>query len=198
MSTRAQNRPAASPSPQLHWSERTDLTLDDIEALVQANAFTEYDRLELIDGKLVPMAAKGRRHEVVREELADWLTRNAPTDVFVTSEPQLNLADKLFRLPDILLRPRSIKTPFVRGPDTLLVIEVADTSLPSDIKTKSAIYAAHGVREYWVINAATLMTTVHLAPSASGYGRINEVASNQKLVPALVPALLVQLDQLDI
>jgi Uma2 family endonuclease len=198
MSTRAQNRPAASPSPQLHWSERTDLTLDDIEALVQANAFTEYDRLELIDGKLVPMAAKGRRHEVVREELADWLTRNAPTDVFVTSEPQLNLADKLFRLPDILLRPRSIKTPFVRGPDTLLVIEVADTSLPSDIKTKSAIYAAHGVREYWVINAATLMTTVHLAPSASGYGSINEVASNQKLVPALVPALLVQLDQLDI
>jgi Uma2 family endonuclease len=198
MSTRAQNRPAASPSPQLHWSERTDLTLDDIEALVQANAFTEYDRLELIDGKLVPMAAKGRRREVVREELADWLTRNAPTDVFVTSEPQLNLADKLFRLPDILLRPRSIKTPFVRGPDTLLVIEVADTSLPSDIKTKSAIYAAHGVREYWVINAATLMTTVHLAPSASGYGSINEVASNQKLVPALVPALLVQLDQLDI
>jgi Uma2 family endonuclease len=198
MSTRAQNRPAAPPSPQPHWSERSDLTLDDIEELVQANAFTEFDRLELIDGKLVPMAAKGRQHEVVREELADWLAQNAPKEVFVSSEPQLNLADKLFRLPDILLRPRNIKTPYLRGPDTLLVIEVADTSLPTDTTTMAAIYAAHGVREYWVINAWTLVTTVHLAPSATGYGRVTDATPNLQLVPSLVPALAVQLDQLDI
>ena len=198
MSTRAQNRPANTPQPPLHWSERTDLTVDDIEALVQANAFTEYDRLELIDGTLVPMAAKGRRHEVVREELADWLAKNAPNDVFAASEPQLNLAEKLFRLPDLLLRPRHIKTPYLRGPDTLLVIEVADTSLPNDMTTKAAIYAAHGVREYWVINALTLVTTVHLDPSSAGYGRVSEVAANVRMVPSLVPTLSIQLDQLDI
>jgi Uma2 family endonuclease len=197
MSTRAQSRPAA-PSPQPHWSERTDLTLDDIEELVQANAFTEYDRLELIDGKLVPMSPKGRRHEVIREVLEDYFHSLKPADVFVTAEPQLNLATKIYLQPDLLARPRSIRTPDLRGPDTLLVIEVADTSLPFDIKTKSAIYAAHGVREYWVINAATLVTTVHLAPSANGYGSINEVAPDQKLVPLLVPALSVRLDQLDI
>jgi Uma2 family endonuclease len=198
MPIRAQNRPADSTPPLLHWSERTDLTLDDIEDLVQANAFDEYERLELIDGKLVPMAAKGRRHGVVREELADWLARNTPNDVFTSSEPQLNLAERLFRLPDILLRPRTIKTPYLRGPDTLLVIEVADTSLPNDITTKAGLYAAHGVREYWVINAWTLVTTVHLDPTTAGYGRVADVAPNERLVPSLVPALAVQLDQLDI
>jgi Uma2 family endonuclease len=198
MPTRAHNRPAAIPAPQLHWSERTDLTLDDIEDLVQSNAFTEYDRLELIYGRLVPMSPKGRRHEVIREVLEDCLHALKPADVFVTAEPQLNLATKLYRQPDLLVRPRSIRTPDLRGPETLLVIEVADTSLPFDIKTKSAIYAAHGVREYWVINAATLVTTVHLAPSANGYDSVVDVASNQKLVPSFVPALSVQLDQLDI
>ncbi len=174
------------------------MTLDDIEALVHANAFTEYDRLELIDGKLVPMSPKGRRHEVVREVLEDYFHSRKPPDVFVTAEPQLNLAANLYVQPDILVRPRPIKTPDLRGPDTLLVIEVADTCLPNDIKTKAAIYAAHGVREYWVINAATLVTTVHLAPSATGYGIVAEVAPNLTLVPSLVPALSVQLDQLDI
>jgi Uma2 family endonuclease len=165
---------------------------------VQANAFTEYDRLELIDGELVPMSPKGRRHEVIREALAYKFTREAPDDVFVTAEPQLNLTVRLYLQPDILLRPMAILTPDARGPDTLLVIEVADTSLPIDISTKSLIYATHGVREYWVINAATLVTTVHLAPSASGYGSVSELAANVRLIPSLVPALAVQLDELDI
>jgi hypothetical protein len=39
---------------------------------------------------------------------------------------------------------------------------------------------------------------VHLAPSANGYDSVVDVASNQKLVPSFVPALSVQLDQLDI
>jgi Uma2 family endonuclease len=165
MSTRAQNRPALPVSPQLHWRERTDLTIDDIEELVQANTFTGYDRLERIDGRLVP---------------------------------QLNLAAKLYLQPDILLRPRAIRTPDLRGQDTLLVIEVADTKLPPDINTKAAIYAAYGVREYWVINAATVVTTVHLAPSANGYGCVNEIQPDQLIVPSLVAALAVQLDQLDV
>jgi Putative restriction endonuclease len=165
MSTRAQNRSALPVSPRLHWRERTDLTIDDIEELVQANTFTGYDRLERIDGRLVP---------------------------------QLNRAAKRYLQPDILLRPRAIRTPCLRGQDTLLVIEVANTSLPSDINTKAAIYAAYGVREYWVINAANLVTTLHLAPSANGYGRVDEIQPDQLLVPSLAQALAVQLDQLDV
>jgi Uma2 family endonuclease len=198
MSTRAQNRPTAPPSPELHWSERTDLTLDDIEALVQANAFTEFDRLELIHGKLVSMAAKGRRHEVVREVLEDYFHALKPADVFVTAEPQLNLASKIYLQPDLLIRPRPIRTPDLRGPDTLLVIEVAGSCLPIDITSKAVLYAAHGVREYWVINAWTLVTTVHLEPAPAGYGRVTDAAPNLQLIPSLVPALAVQLDQLDI
>jgi Uma2 family endonuclease len=201
MITRAQSRSESDPAVAthlLHWRELTDLTIADIENLVRANAFSEYDGLELMNGSLVPMSPKGRRHEAVREELAFKFTREVPAEVFVTAEPQLNLAAKLYLQPDILLRPMTIKTPDLRGPMALLVIEVADTCLPFNIQTKSAIYAAHGVRDYWVIIAATLMTTVHLLPSADGYGSVRDIPPNQLLVPSLVSALSVQLDQLDV
>jgi Uma2 family endonuclease len=199
MATRTQPRPAVPAA--LHWLERRDLTLDDIAALVQVNAFADYDqlkRLELIDGVLIDMAAKGRRHEVVREELSNHWTREAPFELFVTVEPQFNLSAGCAPQPDLLVRPRGIKTPDLKGPEVLLVVEVADTSLPFDLKTKSVIYAAHGVREYWVINANSLVTTVHLGATPTGYGSVVEVSATQLLVPSLASALALQLDQLDI
>jgi Uma2 family endonuclease len=195
MPTRAPSRPA---SPTLTWRDRTGLTLADIEDLVQANAFTEFDRLELIDGRLVEMSPKGLRHEIVRGELTYLLTRMATPDVFVIAEPQLNLADKEYLNPDILLHPKSIKTPYVRGPTALLVIEIADTSLSFDLRTKALTYATYGVPEYWVINAWTLDTKVHYRPTASGYADVTDVPPTAPLVPLLAPGLAVTLGLLDL
>lgn len=40
------------------------------------------------------------------------------------------------------------------GTDTLLAIEVADSSLKNDRTVKSALYAEAGVLEYWVVDVA--------------------------------------------
>jgi Uma2 family endonuclease len=174
------------------------LTLADIEDLVQEGAFTDDDRVELFDGRLVAMSPKGRRHEIVRGELAYQLTRMAPVATFVISEPQLNLSDKRFKNPDLLVHSKSLKTPDVRGPTTQLVIEISDSSLDFDLRTKAPIYAAHGVREYWVIHAWTLETIVHRDPSATGFGSTVSVQPDAKLSALLLPWFTVQLDQLDI
>jgi Uma2 family endonuclease len=200
MASRTQARPAASqPDPSSatpHWRDRTGLTLADIDDLATAGAFTEFDRLELINGRLVEMAPKNVRHENVRNQLTYLLTiASATTPVFVSAEPQLNLADDLYRNPDILLHPKSIITSSVRGPTSILVIEIADTSLKSDLTIKAQTYATHGVPEYWVIGAWSLITTVHRDPSPEGYRSIAEVAANRPLVPLLAPTLSVQLDQ---
>jgi Uma2 family endonuclease len=200
MATRTQTRPPALPLDRLlgtpHWRDRTGLTLADIDYLARTGAFTEFDRLELINGRLVEMSPKGVRHENVRNQLTYFLTGlSLPTPVFVSAEPQFNLADDLYRNPDILLHPKSIITSSVRGPTSMLVIEIADTSLKSDLDAKARIYAAHGVPEYWVINAWPLVTSVHRNPTLEGYGSVTEVQENSPLVPLLAPALTVQLDQ---
>ena len=60
------------------------------------------------------------------------------------------------------------------------------------------MYATHGVREYWVINAVTLMTTVHRQPTGNAYAVSGELPRDVQLVPLLAPALAVSLSALDL
>jgi Uma2 family endonuclease len=150
---------AAEGLPRWSWS------VSEIERLAVGGYFRDDDRFELVGGEIVPMSPKGRRHEIVRGVLALRFSRAAPEDVFVVSEPQFNLAEDTYTVPDILVHSAAIKTPDVRGGDVLLVVEIADTSLAYDLRIKAQLYASHGVREYWVINAATLMTCPRVRPT---------------------------------
>lgn len=144
------------------------------------------------------MSPKGPRHELVREELTFRFTKSAPLGIFVAAEPQLNLSADTYTVPDILVRPAAIKTPDLRGNGALLLVEIADSSLGYDIETKAPIYASNGIPEYWVINALTLMTTVHLRPHGRAYGATEKFSSTQRLVAALAPQLAVSLSELDL
>jgi Uma2 family endonuclease len=181
---------AADGLPRWRW------TVDEIERMAAEGYFQENDRFELLGGEIVPMSPKGRRHEIIRIKLSFRFSKLAPSDVIVASEPQFNLSAETFTNSDILVHPEAIDTPDVKGSDALLLVEVADTSLRYDLKTKLPLYAAHGVREYWVINAATGMKDVHRQPSGNGYDFVEEIRSDARLIPSLVPVLGVSLDAL--
>ena len=172
---------AADGLPRWRW------TVAEVEQLAAAGVFRDDDQFELFGGEIVPMSPKGRRHEIIRVRLGHRFARLAPEDILIAPEPQFNLTDDTYLVPDLLVHPSRIDTPDVRGADALLVVEVAETSLAYDLKTKMPVYAAHGVPEYWVINAATLMTTVHREPSGGAYSYVREIASNMPLVSASRP-----------
>jgi Uma2 family endonuclease len=183
---------AADGLPRWSW------TVAEIERMAAGGYFRDDDRFELVGGEIVPMSPKGRRHEIVRGALAFRFSRAAPEDVFVVSEPQFNVAEDTYAVPDILVHSAAIKTPDVRGGDVLLVVEIADTSLAYDLQMKARLYVSHGVREYWVINAATLVTTVHTLLAGAAYATITEIAPGGLISPALAPALSVSLAALDL
>jgi Uma2 family endonuclease len=126
------------------------------------------------------------------------MARRASDDLMVVAEAQLNLTDDSYLLPDILVHSKAIKVPDVRGPTALLVVEIADTSLDYDLLTKAPRYAGHGVREYWVIDAQTLVTTIHRQPSGSEYARVDRLEADDRLTPEAVPQLAVTLRDLDL
>jgi Uma2 family endonuclease len=183
---------AAEGLPRWRW------TVAEVERLEAAGFFGGYDEFELLGGEIVPMSPKGRRHDLVREELSFRFTKLAPPGVFVAPEPQLNLSADTYTAPDILVRPAAIKTPDLRGRDALLLVEIADSSLGYDLDTKAPLYASHGIPEYWVINALTLMTTVHLRPVGNVYTSAGKFSPAVRLVPSLVPQLAVSLSELDL
>ena len=183
---------AAEGLPRWRW------TVAEIERLATAGHFDAHERFELLGGEIVPMSPKGRRHEIIRGALALRLARGTLDHIFVVSEPQFNLAADTYVVPDILVHPAAVKTPDVRGGDALLVVEVADTSLRYDLGTKATLYAEHGVREYWVIDARTLATKVHGRPAGRVYEVVTEVPAETALTPASVPEFAIALRTLDL
>ena len=185
-----QRTQAAEGLPRWRW------TVAEIERVAAAGLFTEYDRFELIGGEMVPMSPKGLRHERLRNLLTYRWTRMAPDHVMVVSEAQFNLNEDTFVNPDILIHPMAIHTDKLRGPEALLVVEIAESSLSYDRKTKMPLYAAQGVPEYWIINAVTLETTIHQQPVGRIYLVEEEFPGEQTLVPSLISELAISLKTL--
>jgi Uma2 family endonuclease len=184
---------AAEGVPRMRW------TLAEFERLIEVGILTEDDRIELIQGELVPMASKGNRHEVVRDEIMDWMIRRLPPTIRLSSEIGWRPPDAdTYVEPDILICPRSFKGVTVPPAEVLLAIEVAHSSLRFDSTTKARLYAALGVREYWVIDAQTLTTRVHRDPSVNGYAGVVDVPPTETLIPLLAAPLAVRLADLDL
>jgi Uma2 family endonuclease len=182
---------AAEGLPRWRW------TVAELERIAEAGFFTEYDEFELL-GEMVPMSPEGRRHVRIRSRITLHLSglATAAEGIMVVSEPQFNLSIDSYVKPDILMHPIAIEPYVLRPADALLVVEIADTSLRYDMKTKMSLYAGHGVPEYWVVHAATLMTTVHRQPAGSVLTSVEEVSPGQPLVPMLVPELALSLGAL--
>lgn len=176
--------------PRRRW------TLAEVERMVATGIVRDDERIELIDGEIVAMSPKGRRHEIIRSALAHRWSREAPEDIMVCQETPLQLDDHVAPEPDIILHPMAILPPDVRGDTVLLVVEIADSSHTYDLETKAPIYAAFGVREYWVIDARTLVTTLHRRPSAGGYEERATIAGSDEVSPAAVPSLGMSLAEL--
>jgi Uma2 family endonuclease len=178
--------------------QRRRFTVAEIASMVASRILAEDERIELIGGEVVPMSPKGRRHELVRNELAFKLTRLCPHHLKVATETSLNLASDLAPEPDIIVFPAAQKAPDVDGAGVLLVIEIADSSLAYDLGTKPLVYAGAAVREYWVINTATLETTVHREPTDRGYGAVATADEMSQLVPQFATELALRLADLDV
>jgi len=130
-------------------------TIDEYHRLAELGFLTENDRVELIRGEIIQMAAKGTRHTTccsnLIEELALLLAGRAklrcqdPIVLPSNSEPEPDFTILRKRADNYL---SSHPTP----PDILLVIEIADSTLKYDQEIKVPLYAEAGISDYWIFN----------------------------------------------
>ncbi|OAS15820.1 Uma2 family endonuclease [Methylobacterium platani] len=70
-----------------------------------AGILRDDERVELLDGELVEMAAKGFAHDVVKNAVMRRLARSVPETVYLGIESTLQLGPRLLLEPDLLLAP---------------------------------------------------------------------------------------------
>lgn len=136
---------------------------------------------ELINGKIVRKRPQYDGHAWSVTQLAALLRDTFPEKNFwvrvqmtlhcLASVPEPDLA--------VIIGPAKATKTYMTGHRAALVVEVADSTLLVDTRTKTAIYTAAGVPEYWVLDVAHRQIIVHRGPAlVRGRWRYAEIIRN--------------------
>jgi hypothetical protein len=169
---------------------RHGFTGEDVLRMQEAGLLLEGGKFELIDGEIIDMPSEGALHLALKEELNRFLVRNLPDDLRVLPDGTLRLSDADWPEPDFYMHHKATPPGSVRGADTLLVIELSDSTLAHDLGLKADLYRSHGVREYWVVDVNAGVLHVH---RADGAWPAAAIPLTEAIEPRLVPGLRIRI-----
>ena len=178
---------------------RRAFTVEDVSRMIEAGVIRENEKFELIEGEIVMMAAKGLAHEGIKSALTIAVVRALPDHLTVGVEVTLRLTNTVMLEPDIAVFPKELFKKSSAGFAQLdfgeahLVIEIAASSLAYDKGLKARLYARHGVKEFWVVDANERTTFVHTDPSGDGWSSIVEYGPQDALTTSALPAFSIRL-----
>lgn len=174
------------------------LRVDDYERLANADAFGG-QKTELIEGDVVVMSPQFRPHGMVKLELYDELLiklRALKSPLRPVVEFSVALTDHTMVDPDIALtsEPRGPKA--VPLASVALIIEVSDTTLADDLRTKQYLYASVGIPEFWVADVNSRIIRQFWSPSDAAYAKERTLVFGKPVSAVTVPDLILDTTKL--
>jgi Uma2 family endonuclease len=135
--------------------------------MIDAGILTDDDRVELLEGWLVPKMPKNPPHCLSTELTREALARLLPAGFFVNGQEPLTTEDSEPE-PDVMIvkgQRRDYLHRHPHGEEIALLVEVSDTTLKRDRKLKKRLYARAGVPLYWIINLSKNQLEVYSEPT---------------------------------
>ncbi len=149
-------------------------TTAEYHRLTELGFFGEDDRVELIKGQLVNMAAKGTAHSVCETRLERELFKLLGERATLRGQQPIILPDDSEPEPDRAIvqnRPDDYLSSHPSPADILLLIEIADSSLSYDKQVKLPLYAEAGISDYWIFNLSQTCLECYSEPYQNAPGQ---------------------------
>ena len=170
MRARTVEHPAASSIPSARPGTglaHRRFTRAEYERMVEAGILDADERVELLDGEIVPMSPQGDRHVLVVYRVAKLLEAAFGRGFFILTQSSHPLDDLSKPEPDVaVIRGAPEDYSGGRARRAALVAEVAETTLARD-QLKASLYARAHVPEYWLADLGRDELIVHRAPRRS-------------------------------
>ena len=165
--------------------------------MAEAGILHEDDRVELIEGKIIQMAAVGSRHAACVKRLIKFLVREVGDSGVVGAQDPVVLPDSSEPEPDVaVLRPRDDF--YAAGhpvpEDVLLLIEVSDTSLEYDRDVKVPLYARAGISEVWIVDLVNEKIHAYSRPTDESYRDTRSLGRDDSVSLQALPDLVVSVE----
>lgn len=153
-------------------------------------AFTDDDRVELIEGEIIEMNPIGSRHAACVGRLTEILGRSINGNAIVWVQNPVQVNDYSEPLPDVALLKRRADFYAQANPqpaDVLLIVEVADSSVEYDHEIKIPLYAAVGIVEVWLVNITKEIIEVYRQPVNGIYQEVGLVRRGESIAVQSLP-----------
>ncbi|WP_066380736.1 MULTISPECIES: Uma2 family endonuclease [unclassified Anabaena] len=167
-------------------------TVEEYHRMAEAGIFGAEERVELLEGNIIWMIAKGTAHRSAVGRI-DRLLQNSLMDLaLICVQDPVKLNERSEPEPDIAvvkLDPLDYADHHPTPAEVYLIIEVADSSLKLDCETKAQAYSQAGIRDYWVLDVVKRQLHVFREPTIDGYQNQVILAEDGTITPLEFPDL---------
>lgn len=148
------------------------LSVQDYHQMAESGILQPDERIELLEGQIIQMAAKGTAHSAAVTRIERLLRNRLGERVLLRFQDPVRLNDYSEPEPDVaVVQPNTLfyEDHHPIPSEVFLLIEVSDTTLKFDREVKSPAYARSGIAEYWVLDVKARKLHVYRVPGADGY-----------------------------
>ncbi|HLP91175.1 MAG TPA: Uma2 family endonuclease [Nostocaceae cyanobacterium] len=174
-------------------------TVEDYHRMAEAGIFGEDERVELLEGKIIWMIAKGTAHRSAVARIDRLLQDSLKNIALISVQDPVKLNDKSEPEPDIAvlkLDPLDYADHHPTPAEVYLIIEVADSSLKFDCEIKAQAYAQAGIKDYWVLDVINRQLYIFRNPTPEGYQNQVIFTENDLISPVEFPNVQIAVSEM--
>ena len=167
-------------------------TVKEYHRMAEAGIFDSSERVELLEGKIIWMVAKGTSHRSAVGRTYKLLEHRIGHKACIAIQDPVKLNERSEPEPDIAvvkIDPLDYADHHPTPTEIYLVIEVADSSLKLDTEIKAKAYSQAGIKDYWVLDVVKRELIVLRNPTTEGYQNQEIITEHQKISPLDFPDL---------
>lgn len=166
------------------------LSVQDYHQMAESGILHPDERVELLEGQIIQMAAKGTAHRAAVTRIQRLFDKRLGDQVLICLQDPVQLDDYSEPEPDIAILvpdPLDYEEHHPTSSDVYLLIEVSDRTLKFDCDVKASAYARAGIAEYWVLDVNGRKLHVYRVPGADGYQSEAILSEEVTVIPLAFP-----------
>lgn len=171
-------------------------SIDDYHRIVETGILADR-QVELIQGQIVEMVPEGPDHVYSEETLAEQFRHYLGNRAYVREAKPITLPDSEPQ-PDLAIVQGTRDQYRQRHPspgDIILVVEIAKSTLNTDLSRKRDLYASVAIPEYWIVDLRNRQVYCFWDPQQNHY-RHQQRLSQGAIAPQAFPDCCIDIPSL--
>jgi len=168
-------------------------TVDEYYQMAKTGILQPDEKVELIAGQIIRnMTPQGSFHAAAIRRTDRLLSQSLGEQVLVQKQLPIQLDNRSEPEPDIALVKSDRLDYDDRHPkaeDVYLIIEIADSTLKTDLTLKKQVYAEANIADYWVLDLTKRQLYVYRQPTSEGYQQEQILSEQENISPLSFPDL---------